>query len=315
MDNPTSETDEMVCRICYEGGDAGELLAPCDCQGSIKWVHRKCLDEWRLSSFNPLHVSQCGLCHGKFKFEEDAAGGGAQATREVWRKIVRFVGVRVLGFVAVVTLLGFFPEWILGEQVYDYVWFKSRILNHLTLGTVSTLVGAGSVAVVQVWSLSMLRMRDPFRLFGGGSGRRNRDSDVSGVLVILIVIGAGYLLYHFFRGLYQVAWTGRHVAAENLRNANRNMREEVVRRFRVVNRDEADNAISAATARKAEQAAAGNGAPLVGEELDDEDLASGEVDESLDEAELRRKIASLQEENTALSGSIDEVDRQIGLLQ
>ena len=42
-------TDFRQCRICLET-DAPEddpLIAPCRCAGSMQWVHRKCLDEWR----------------------------------------------------------------------------------------------------------------------------------------------------------------------------------------------------------------------------------------------------------------------------
>ena len=31
---------EKICRICYEPDN---LIYPCKCKGSIKWVHEKCL--------------------------------------------------------------------------------------------------------------------------------------------------------------------------------------------------------------------------------------------------------------------------------
>jgi len=38
-----NESDEQrQCRFCLE--EDGEMIAPCLCKGSTKWVHRECLD-------------------------------------------------------------------------------------------------------------------------------------------------------------------------------------------------------------------------------------------------------------------------------
>lgn len=55
------------CRICY-GTDklTNPLLTPCDCRGSIKFIHQQCLTQW-------IHVSlsqQCELCKTDYLFEE-----------------------------------------------------------------------------------------------------------------------------------------------------------------------------------------------------------------------------------------------------
>ena len=36
-----------TCRICLEECERSEVIAPCSCRGSSKWVHRACLDQWR----------------------------------------------------------------------------------------------------------------------------------------------------------------------------------------------------------------------------------------------------------------------------
>lgn len=35
-----------TCRICWETCDCSELLAPCECAGTMKFVHASCLQEW-----------------------------------------------------------------------------------------------------------------------------------------------------------------------------------------------------------------------------------------------------------------------------
>lgn len=42
----TEETDERICRICQERGDADDLRSPCRCRGSVRWVHGECMATW-----------------------------------------------------------------------------------------------------------------------------------------------------------------------------------------------------------------------------------------------------------------------------
>ena len=40
--DPNVETSEGYCRICREHAPLAELIAPCDCRGTMKWVHSDC---------------------------------------------------------------------------------------------------------------------------------------------------------------------------------------------------------------------------------------------------------------------------------
>jgi hypothetical protein len=66
------ETEEKSCRYCLEEG--GNLIAPCDCKGTQRWIHRECLDKWRTTvSIYPFadenHFYKCEICHKEFQFE------------------------------------------------------------------------------------------------------------------------------------------------------------------------------------------------------------------------------------------------------
>jgi len=39
--------EEPMCRYCFEGVEAGELISPCSCTGGQKWVHVACLRRWQ----------------------------------------------------------------------------------------------------------------------------------------------------------------------------------------------------------------------------------------------------------------------------
>ena len=54
-----------ICRICFEGGEG--LIAPCLCAGSSKWVHRRCLDNWRATRHNPQCFTHCNTCNYQYR--------------------------------------------------------------------------------------------------------------------------------------------------------------------------------------------------------------------------------------------------------
>lgn len=60
---------QRECRICFEC-DEETMISPCLCKGSGEWVHRHCLDTWRIkdSGFNTFH--QCPTCKFNYEFEE-----------------------------------------------------------------------------------------------------------------------------------------------------------------------------------------------------------------------------------------------------
>ncbi|EEC19943.1 membrane-associated RING finger containing protein, putative [Ixodes scapularis] len=63
-ENETSSMGEVsMCRICFRGARAGNLLSPCNCKGTIGLVHKECLEEW-LSRRN---TDECNICSFQFK--------------------------------------------------------------------------------------------------------------------------------------------------------------------------------------------------------------------------------------------------------
>ena len=58
------DEDSPYCRICFEGPTPDEpLFRPCDCKGSVAYVHHCCLSKWVSDSQRVV----CELCEGKFR--------------------------------------------------------------------------------------------------------------------------------------------------------------------------------------------------------------------------------------------------------
>lgn len=65
------EEYDISCRICLQNDvneETDRLFSPCDCSGSQKYVHIKCLDNWRKISNNINGLYQCTTCHFPYKF-------------------------------------------------------------------------------------------------------------------------------------------------------------------------------------------------------------------------------------------------------
>jgi len=55
---------QNVCRICYGHDDEEELLAPCNCLGTVQFIHESCLLTWLKSG-----ATQCELCKTNYQFQ------------------------------------------------------------------------------------------------------------------------------------------------------------------------------------------------------------------------------------------------------
>ena len=53
--------DERLCKICLSNLNRETLISPCMCSGSIQYVHKECLAEWRLTSRR--NFQKCDICH------------------------------------------------------------------------------------------------------------------------------------------------------------------------------------------------------------------------------------------------------------
>ena len=53
-----------VCRVCQEPEVAENMISPCLCSGTIKYVHRECLTLHMRSS---KKLYRCSTCHGRYR--------------------------------------------------------------------------------------------------------------------------------------------------------------------------------------------------------------------------------------------------------
>ncbi len=55
---------EKECRICFDTDDQDDIISPCNCKGTSKWIHKECLYE------SLKHNKRPCICGFLYKFNE-----------------------------------------------------------------------------------------------------------------------------------------------------------------------------------------------------------------------------------------------------
>ena len=73
--------EEKMCRLCWGDEDDGPLVQPCACRGSVKWIHKACLERWRRTNSRQDAAYRCGQCMdqnlGSLLYAKDDLAAGA----------------------------------------------------------------------------------------------------------------------------------------------------------------------------------------------------------------------------------------------
>ena len=111
--------NERLCRVCFCGEEAGRLIAPCRCRGSVRYVHAQCLNEWRVASANPRSFERCETCGFAYRTQRTALAEWLQDERVVL--VATVVGLLLVVLAGAV--LPFHPE----RQLYALIRWEPSI--------------------------------------------------------------------------------------------------------------------------------------------------------------------------------------------
>lgn len=65
-----NQTTPSICRFCLESDNEEDLIVPCRCSGSMKFVHRYCLQEWRSQDVNSNNFKRCNQCLSEYELTD-----------------------------------------------------------------------------------------------------------------------------------------------------------------------------------------------------------------------------------------------------
>lgn len=108
----TNQMQEKICRICHssdmeEHNENDELISPCKCKGSIKYVHQQCLYTWRHSQIgiSSSNYYQCENCKYPYKLNQTVYSKCANST--FFKALCS-----LLLFVCMVVVCGFLGKYV-----------------------------------------------------------------------------------------------------------------------------------------------------------------------------------------------------------
>lgn len=91
------EEDEKVCRICLETN--GHLINVCGCKGSVKYVHKECIEKWQNVAPTLENRTHCQLCKQKFE--------NIQKINKIDDSIVLCLLLSLISFTAIIIVVYF----------------------------------------------------------------------------------------------------------------------------------------------------------------------------------------------------------------
>ena len=120
-----------MCRYCFEDESVAELVSPCDCKGSVAFVHQRCAVKWMRVSESRV----CELCQADFRCEPSGWASFSETARASKREAVYFLVVFVI-FMAPIILL---------KAVADHLFTGGPFGTYLLLIIIGVLFFAISI--------------------------------------------------------------------------------------------------------------------------------------------------------------------------
>lgn len=131
-------SDQTQCRICLDNGGK-DLIAPCHCKGTQKYVHRSCLDNWR-STKEGFAFAHCTECRARFLLR-------ANVPSDRWwlRLKFQFLVARDHAFIfivvqLIVALLGVLVYKFYGEELREMFGYEEHPYGFYTMAVLAILL-------------------------------------------------------------------------------------------------------------------------------------------------------------------------------
>lgn len=206
----------------------------------MEYVHRACLDEWRVNSFNPRALVTCTTCRTPFKVRVgDREPQGHRWWVRFGKDVTRFFAFNMVIFLVSVVALGFWPRLLLGAGAGLH---PNPVFSHLLCGAGTAFAIAGTFAILQlpgVWHTG-----EGFRLILDVwcPRRGSKSSGLETLVAILIIIGLLVCIFFILRGIWRLFNEGRHELLRAARGANQQVRRQIVKDYVVLDYEAAEAA-------------------------------------------------------------------------
>jgi E3 ubiquitin-protein ligase DOA10 len=143
-------TRATICRLCRVHYPAQQLIAPCKCNGVLRYVHCDCLHNFRLNAYelgNTDNFLTCTVCH--YGYESDVDAEIQESIRqEPYMELMKYIATVGLCFI-IFLLLGISFScilWYFLEIPFVYcimIYFLSIFIAFGTYDVIGSLIVVG----------------------------------------------------------------------------------------------------------------------------------------------------------------------------
>jgi hypothetical protein len=84
------------CRLCFDSDSTHNLIYPCKCSGTSKYVHKNCLNEWRTLADNREAFNKCFECNYTYKFTNEPIHQISN-----WHRLLKHLSKNLIGFTVI----------------------------------------------------------------------------------------------------------------------------------------------------------------------------------------------------------------------
>lgn len=181
-----------TCRICY--GEDGDFISPCHCDGTMKWVHKTCINNW----LEITSLKHCSTCHFQYVYKD-------VEMPLIERVLVTSVFTFTISFFLFICCtcialirIAIMLLWCVSMGNIPMPWFKLFVFVCLTEGCVLLyLMPHGKVNIVIISTLVAIR------------GVFFTGVVIGTIGLVGIVIGITYFTYTFVTNVYDEVYKER----------------------------------------------------------------------------------------------------------
>lgn len=233
---PQSTYPTRQCRLCYEectatvelppAGSAshdirvryyssedpslGQLISPCNCTGSARFIHEGCLDAWRKNAVQKKHFWECDICHYQYQF-----------SRLGWARLLEnpaaHVVITVMVSLLLIFIFGYIADPIINLYVDPYsatsasrLWSPIKVsdigedsswLQHFYKGLASLGVLSFARVILMANPWHWYNLRSSGLAHGTTRPGATGQERVASISWVVLVVGVMTFLYTVFKAM------------------------------------------------------------------------------------------------------------------
>ncbi|EFJ27430.1 hypothetical protein SELMODRAFT_84712 [Selaginella moellendorffii] len=131
-------SEQVLCRICLDS-TGHDLIAPCRCRGTQKFVHRSCLDSWRAAKEGSA-FSRCTECRATFHLRANVPHDRWWRRLKFQLLVMRDHAAIVLAAQLVVAFLGLVVYLLYGRELKEMFGYSRHPYGFYSLAVVVALL-------------------------------------------------------------------------------------------------------------------------------------------------------------------------------